>query len=86
MRFSRPPRSYAPAANSAATAARNCCVRRRDSPRVCAFAPWRHRAAWSVGDTGIWDNRGVLHRAAPYDPNSAREMLRPTVLGDEPVE
>ena len=42
--------------------------------------------AWSVGDTVIWDNRGVLHRAAPYDPNSAREMLRSTVLGDEPIE
>lgn len=42
--------------------------------------------AWSVGDTVIWDNRGVLHRAAPYDPNSAREMLRTTVLGDEPIE
>src|SRR5262249_40534864 len=34
--------------------------------------------AWSVGDTVIWDNRGVLHRAAPYDPNSRREMLRTT--------
>ncbi|MGA7053421.1 MAG: TauD/TfdA family dioxygenase, partial [Mycobacterium sp.] len=41
---------------------------------------------WSVGDTVIWDNRGVLHRAAPYDPNSAREMLRTTVLGDEPIQ
>jgi alpha-ketoglutarate-dependent taurine dioxygenase len=40
---------------------------------------------WSVGDTVIWDNRGVLHRAAPYDPNSPREMLRTTVLGDEPI-
>jgi alpha-ketoglutarate-dependent taurine dioxygenase len=40
---------------------------------------------WSVGDTVIWDNRGVLHRAAPYPPNSAREMLRTTVLGDEPI-
>jgi alpha-ketoglutarate-dependent taurine dioxygenase len=40
---------------------------------------------WSVGDTVIWDNRGVLHRAAPYDPASAREMLRTTVLGDEPI-
>ena len=40
---------------------------------------------WSVGDTVIWDNRGVLHRAAPYEPNSAREMLRTTVLGDEPI-
>ena len=41
---------------------------------------------WSVGDTVIWDNRGVLHRAAPYAPDSEREMLRTTVLGDEPIE
>lgn len=41
---------------------------------------------WSIGDTVIWDNRGVLHRAAPYEPNSPREMLRTTVLGDEPIE
>jgi alpha-ketoglutarate-dependent taurine dioxygenase len=40
---------------------------------------------WSVGDTVIWDNQGVLHRAAPYDPNSPREMLRTTVLGNEPI-
>ncbi|MEZ0363145.1 TauD/TfdA dioxygenase family protein [Mycobacterium sp. pUA109] len=42
--------------------------------------------SWSVGDTVIWDNRGVLHRAAPYDPASPREMLRTTVLGDEPIQ
>jgi len=41
---------------------------------------------WSVGDTVIWDNRGVLHRAAPYDPTSSRELLRTTVLGDEPIQ
>ncbi|QLL07240.1 TauD/TfdA dioxygenase family protein [Mycobacterium vicinigordonae] len=41
---------------------------------------------WSVGDTVIWDNRGVLHRAAPYDPDSPREMLRTTVLGDESIQ
>jgi alpha-ketoglutarate-dependent taurine dioxygenase len=40
---------------------------------------------WSVGDTVIWDNNGVLHRAAPYDAGSSREMLRTTVLGDEPI-
>jgi len=45
---------------------------------------YSHR--WSVGDTVIWDNRGVLHRAAPYDPFSPREMLRTTVLGDEPIQ
>jgi alpha-ketoglutarate-dependent taurine dioxygenase len=41
---------------------------------------------WSVGDTVIWDNQGVLHRAMPYEPNSPREMLRTTVLGDEPIQ
>jgi len=45
---------------------------------------YRHR--WSVGDTVIWDNRGVLHRATPYDAASPREMLRTTVLGDEPIQ
>jgi alpha-ketoglutarate-dependent taurine dioxygenase len=44
-----------------------------------------YRHEWSVGDTVIWDNRGVLHRAIPYDPASDREMLRTTVLGDEPI-
>ncbi|GAA3207492.1 TauD/TfdA family dioxygenase [Actinocorallia longicatena] len=45
-----------------------------------------YRHEWSVGDTVIWDNRGVIHRAAPYDPASPREMLRTTVLGDEPIQ
>lgn len=45
-----------------------------------------YRHVWSVGDTVIWDNRGVLHRAAPYAPDSRREMLRTTVLGDEPIQ
>jgi alpha-ketoglutarate-dependent taurine dioxygenase len=45
-----------------------------------------YRHEWSVGDTVIWDNRGVLHRAVPYDPASPREMLRTTVLGDEPIQ
>jgi alpha-ketoglutarate-dependent taurine dioxygenase len=44
---------------------------------------YSHR--WSVGDTVIWDNGGVLHHAAPYDLDSPRKMLRTTVLGDEPI-
>ncbi|CAJ1587273.1 TauD/TfdA family dioxygenase [[Mycobacterium] wendilense] len=52
-----------------------------------ATAPGRvYSHQWSVGDTVIWDNQGVLHRAAPYEPNSPREMLRTTVLGDEPIQ
>ena len=45
-----------------------------------------YRHLWSVGDTVLWDNRGVIHRAAPYDSASPREMLRTTVLGDEPIQ
>jgi|RhiMetdeSRZDD1v2_1073273.scaffolds.fasta_scaffold57152_4 alpha-ketoglutarate-dependent taurine dioxygenase len=45
-----------------------------------------YRHSWSVGDTVIWDNRGVLHRAVPYAAGSPREMLRTTVLGDEPIQ
>jgi alpha-ketoglutarate-dependent taurine dioxygenase len=44
---------------------------------------YRHR--WSVGDMVIWDNRGVLHRACPYDPTSARDMHRTTLSGDEEI-
>jgi alpha-ketoglutarate-dependent taurine dioxygenase len=44
-----------------------------------------YRHSWSVGDTVIWDNRGVLHRAIPYAADSPRELLRTTVLGDEPI-
>jgi alpha-ketoglutarate-dependent taurine dioxygenase len=45
-----------------------------------------YRHEWSVGDTVIWDNRGVLHRALPYAETSPREMLRTTILGDEPIQ
>jgi alpha-ketoglutarate-dependent taurine dioxygenase len=44
-----------------------------------------YRHEWHVGDTVIWDNRGVLHRAIAYPSDSPREMLRTTVLGDEPI-
>lgn len=45
---------------------------------------YRHR--WAVGDVVIWDNRGVLHRACPYEPTSPRDMHRTTFVGDEPVQ
>jgi len=41
---------------------------------------------WQVGDVVIWDNRGVLHRACPYDPTSPRDMHRTTFAGDEPIQ
>src|SRR5262249_42719545 len=51
----------------------------------CTTSDRIYRHVWSVGDTVLWDNRGVIHRAAPYDSTSPREMLRTTVLGDEPI-
>ena len=45
-----------------------------------------YRHHWSVGDTVMWDNRGVLHRVTPYTADSRREMLRTTILGDEPIQ
>lgn len=44
-----------------------------------------YRHEWSVGDMVIWDNRGVLHRACPYDATSPRDMHRTTLAGDEPI-
>jgi alpha-ketoglutarate-dependent taurine dioxygenase len=44
-----------------------------------------YRHEWAVGDLVLWDNTGVMHRARPYDPSSAREMHRTTMSGDEPI-
>jgi alpha-ketoglutarate-dependent taurine dioxygenase len=45
-----------------------------------------YRHQWDVGDMVIWDNRGVLHRALPYDPTSPRDMHRTTLAGDEVIQ
>ena len=45
-----------------------------------------YRHEWEVGDLVIWDNRGVLHRACPYDAASPRDMHRTTLHGDEPIQ
>jgi alpha-ketoglutarate-dependent taurine dioxygenase len=58
-----------------------------DDLLVRATRPERvYRHEWTVGDSVIWDNRGVLHRAVPYDETSPREMLRTTILGHEPIQ
>lgn len=44
------------------------------------------RHAWSVGDTAIWDNRGLVHRACEFDRSQPRVMHRTTLLGDEPIQ
>ena len=45
-----------------------------------------YRHQWNVGDVVMWDNRGVLHRACPYDPSSPRDMHRTTFAGDEAIQ
>jgi alpha-ketoglutarate-dependent taurine dioxygenase len=45
-----------------------------------------YRHQWAVGDMVIWDNRGVLHRACPYDAASPRDMHRTTLHGEEPIQ
>ena len=45
-----------------------------------------YRHQWSVGDTVIWDNAGVMHRATAYPAGSPREMLRTTIFGSEPIQ
>lgn len=44
----------------------------------------RHK--WRVGDVVIWDNTGMLHRACPYGEQSARLMLRTSLVGEEVVQ
>jgi alpha-ketoglutarate-dependent taurine dioxygenase len=45
-----------------------------------------YRHNWSVGDTVIWSNRGLLHRVIRHAEDSPREMIRTSLLGDEPIE
>jgi alpha-ketoglutarate-dependent 2,4-dichlorophenoxyacetate dioxygenase len=35
-----------------------------------------YRHAWRVGDLVIWDNRGTMHRATPFDDATHRRELR----------
>ena len=54
-----------------------------------AFAcrpPRIHAHRWRPGDTIIWDNRCVLHRARPYDFDLPRVMRHTRVAGDPATE
>jgi len=47
--------------------------------------PYHYAHEWSVGDTVMWDNSGTMHRAAPYDPNCGRLLVRTKTGGEEPI-
>jgi taurine dioxygenase len=44
---------------------------------------WHHQ--WREGDLLLWDNRCLMHRRDPFDPNARRVMHRTQVKGDRPV-
>ena len=41
---------------------------------------------WQDGDTAIWDNRCVMHRARPCDPRLPRVLVHTRVAGDPATE
>jgi alpha-ketoglutarate-dependent taurine dioxygenase len=49
------------------------------SPRV-------YHHDWRPGDTVIWDNRCLLHRATPWDMNEPRVMWHSRIAGDPASE
>lgn len=45
-----------------------------------------HHHDWAVGDTVIWDNRRLMHRATPHDPTQPRRMWHTRIAGDPATE
>jgi alpha-ketoglutarate-dependent taurine dioxygenase len=48
--------------------------------------PRIYKHSWQVGDTVVWDNRCVLHRACPYDPQYPRVLRGTRISGDPATE
>jgi alpha-ketoglutarate-dependent 2,4-dichlorophenoxyacetate dioxygenase len=44
-----------------------------------------YRHSWRVGDLVIWDNRGTMHRATPFDDATYRRELRRVTTLDLPA-
>jgi alpha-ketoglutarate-dependent taurine dioxygenase len=49
-------------------------------------APRIYSHHWRADDVLMWDNRRILHRAAPYDYNQARVLRHVRVAGDPATE
>lgn len=41
---------------------------------------------WQAGDTVLWDNRALLHRAMPYDYSKPRVLIGTRIAGDPASE
>ena len=48
--------------------------------------PRTYKHAWTPGDTVVWDNRCVMHRARPYDTSQARVLRGSRIAGDAATE
>ncbi|HYC45005.1 MAG TPA: TauD/TfdA family dioxygenase [Burkholderiales bacterium] len=49
-------------------------------------ARFQYAHRWKRGDLVIWDNRGLLHRATPYDLERERRCVwRTSVRGEKPI-
>ncbi|MFD6859518.1 TauD/TfdA dioxygenase family protein [Rhodococcus sp. NPDC060090] len=58
----------------------------RDLERRATAPDLVYRHSWSVGDTVIWDNTGLAHRACPFDREKPRRMHRSTLIGTEAIQ
>ena len=48
--------------------------------------PRVYKHTWQVGDTVVWDNRCLMHRARPYDANFPRVLRGTRISGDKATE
>jgi alpha-ketoglutarate-dependent taurine dioxygenase len=48
--------------------------------------PRVYRHVWQLGDTVVWDNRCLMHRARPYDTNFPRVMRASRISGERESE
>jgi len=48
--------------------------------------PRVYRHTWAVGDLVVWDNRCLMHRARPYDPQYPRSLRASRISGEQTSE
>lgn len=58
----------------------------RDLLDIACQTPRTYQHSWDVGDTIVWDNRCLLHRARPYDVNLPRVVRATRIAGDPATE
>ena len=49
-------------------------------------SPRSYHHEWTVGDTVVWDNRRLMHRATPFDLTEPRRMWHTRIAGERESE